>query len=310
VIESVRIEPEAAGAKTPTEALRREFPTLEIRVGAERPPTRELRLEASEWAEGDIDFVEFDRLVDALVSEGPTGFAIGGAGTRAENCAIEILTRCQRWIDRRNTESAGALFDRLLVRHQAMHDLSLPLVNADYRHALDTWQWVLRLDAHASLAVQAAALFHDVERLANEPRIRVEHLAPSYDAFKAAHAATGAAWAACVFGDLGIHPAVTRRARILIAAHERTGEDPEVRLINDADALSFFSLNSPAFLDYFGPEHTRRKIRYTFRRLSGANRHHLSRIRMRPDFAALLREETEVEMPQGEPVQIFGDAVA
>jgi hypothetical protein len=308
VIESIRIEPDDAAARTPAEALRREFPTLEVRFGSERPPIRELRIEAIEWETGELDFLEFDRVVDELVAETPAGFAIGGEGARAEECALQILTRSQRWIDRRNVESAGATFDRLLVRHQAMHDLTLPLVRADYRHALDVWQWTLRLDGAASLALQAAALFHDVERLVSEPRIRVEHLAPSYAAFKAAHAEAGAARAALVFADVGMSPAAAARARELIARHEQPGDDPELGLLNDADALSFFSLNSPGFLDYFGPEHTRRKIRYTLGRLSPASSRHLPRLRMRPDFAALLREEAGALEPA--PAPELGDAVA
>ena len=35
-------------------------------------------------------------------------------------------------------------------------------------HALDVWQWVLRLSPSAGLAVQLAALFHDVGRLLSE----------------------------------------------------------------------------------------------------------------------------------------------
>jgi hypothetical protein len=308
VIESVRIEPAATAPKPPTEALRREFPTLEVRIGAERPPIRELRLEADDWATGNLDFLEFDRIVDELVAETPAGIAVGGEGALAEECALQILTRCQRWVDRRNGESAGAMFDRLLVRQQAIHDVALPLVRADYRHALDTWQWILRLDGAASLALQAAALFHDIERLVSEPRIRVEHLAPSYAAFKAAHAEAGSVRAGLIFVDVGMHPGAVVRACELIARHEQPGADPELRLLDDADALSFFSLNSPGFLDYFGPEHTRRKIRYTLGRLSPANARHLPRLRMRPDFEALLREEAGALARA--PAQELGDAVA
>jgi hypothetical protein len=307
MIESIRIDPGEAAGTVPITAIRREFPTLEVRIGPERPPIRELQLEAEEWAMAELDFLEFDRVVDALVSDTPGGMVVGGAGELAEDCAIQILTRCQRWIDRRNARSAGATFDRLLVRHQAMHDLTLPLVRADYRHALDAWQWTLRLDGAASLSVQAAALFHAIERLASEPRIRVEHLAPSYDAFQAAHCEAAAAVAAAVFADVGMHPSAVARTRDLIARHARPGDDAELRLLEDADALSFFSLSSPGFLDYFGPEHTRRKIRNALGRLSPAGARHLPRMRMRPDFAALLVEETGAL--ERAPAQL-GDAVA
>src|SRR5205814_582070 len=83
-------------------------------------------------------------------------------------------------------------FDKVLARHCELHDMNKPLVAADFDHARDTWRWVLRLAPHASLAVQVAALFHDVERLASESEARIEHRAADYEAFKKAHAAAGA----------------------------------------------------------------------------------------------------------------------
>jgi hypothetical protein len=76
-----------------------------------------------------------------------------------------VLNRCQRVIGRRNQHSQGPMFDRILRRHREMHDLSTQRLRADYNHALDTWQWTLRLKPSAWSGVQIAALFHDVGRV-------------------------------------------------------------------------------------------------------------------------------------------------
>src|SRR5436305_48053 len=93
--------------------------------------------------------------------------------------------------------------------------------------------------------------------------------------------------------------ALTRAAR-LIAGHERPPApgDPDaagLALLNDADALSFFSLNSVGYLDYFGPEPTRRKVAWTLRRLRPAARRHLAGMRLVPEVRSAL---AELEAPE------------
>ena len=68
----------------------------------------------------------------------------------------------------------------------------------------------------------------------------------------------------------------------------------EISVLNDADALSFFSLNSAGYLDYFGLEQTRRKVAYTLGRLRPAARLHLVGIRLRPVVEAAIAERREV----------------
>lgn len=205
---------------------------------------------------------------------------------------LQILTRAQPYLDRRNASSEGGQFDRLLAVHASMHDLSRPLVRADYAHALDTWQWTLRLEPRASRALQIAALFHDIERLLSEADVRIEQHARDYAAFKRSHAHVGAAITREVLAHTGLHETTLERAVTLVDTHELPHSDRERTILNDADALSFFSLNSAGFLDYYGVEHTRRKIAYTLARASAAARAKLPRLRLRRDVAALVTEAT------------------
>jgi hypothetical protein len=280
----------ADGLPTSWEALAKDFPAVELRspIGANERELPSLLLPVAEWESNFFNFYDFDGRLDALAeqSDGPFVVEILG-GEELPRTAREVLTRCQRWMDRRNDASRGELFDRVLKRHRRAHDLAKPLVRADYNHALDTWQWALRLDPEADLAVQLAALLHDVERLATEADARIEHRADDYQAFKDGHAARGAELAGALLAEAGIDAGTRRRTARLIAAHERAAApgDPDagaIALLNDADALSFFSLNSVGYLDYFGPEATRRKVAYTLRRLRPEARRHLDGMGLRP----------------------------
>jgi hypothetical protein len=196
-----------------------------------------------------------------------------------------VMNRCQRHVGRRNRHSQGSLFTRVLRRHRALHDLDKPLVRADFNHALDVWQWTLRLDGDAPLSVQIAALFHDIERLHSEAEARVEHLAPDYQRFKDAHASAGAAMTDAVLASLGAPLNLRQEVAALVTSHER-----ERGVLGDADALSFFSLNSCGYANYFGPEQTRKKVAYTWNRMSDGARVRLGTIRLRPDVRAMLNE--------------------
>src|SRR5215208_5887373 len=130
-------------------ALRAEIPGMEVslREGAGEG------LELARWRSPDFDFWAFDRWAEALAAEGrPLGLI--GPAAELPRFAREVATRCQRLGDRRNVASAGRFFARALARHREAHDLALPLERADFVHSLDVWQWTLRLDPEASLAVQ------------------------------------------------------------------------------------------------------------------------------------------------------------
>ena len=290
------------GAPAFLAVLAAEFPNVDIHwpprgSEADRPGLPLLAIEG--WESQFFNIYELDGRLDALAErDGPFGLAIRGGHGELARTARAVLTRGQRWTDRRNEASRGALFDRVLSRHREAHDLSKPLVRADFNHALDTWQWSLRLDAAAALPLQLAALLHDIERLISEADARVEHHAADYQAFKDGHAERGAELAADLLARAGVDAGTRRRTARLIAAHERAPasgdlDAGELALLNDADALSFFSLNSVGYLDYFGPEATRRKVAYTLRRLRPEARPYLAGMRLPPQVAAAVAAELE-----------------
>lgn len=294
------MEKRATGS--PWKGLAAEFPAVEICWGAVEPGIPSLPLKMEEWESQNFNFHDFDRRWDSLAEaagKAPFGLALTGSPEQLQQAAPEVLTRCQRWMNRRNAASHGELFDKVLAEHRDAHDLSKPLVRADFNHALDTWQWVLRLDRKASLPLQLAALFHDIERLTSEADARVEQNAADYQAFKDDHARRGAELTETLLEWVGVNEKTRQRAARLIERHEQPAppgdpDEAELALLNDADALSFFSLNSAGYLDYFGPEQTRRKVAFTLGRIRPESRRYLEGLRLRPLVSAALVDELGV----------------
>jgi ribosomal protein S15P/S13E len=238
----------------------------------------EVQIDVDDWAADSADLLAFDRQVHAaedaqrgrvLVRCRPPVFL---GQKEAALAARQISTRYQRCQPIRNAASATAQFDRILERHRALHDVGKPLVRADHDHTCDTWQWVLRLDALARLPVQIAALFHDIERLQSEADVRI----------KDTHAQRGARLMREALRDLGIDRRIVDAAARLVATHERPEADPDLGLLNDADALSFFGVNSWGFVAHYGPAHTRKKVAYTLARMSPRARLRVAELRHPP----------------------------
>jgi hypothetical protein len=295
----VRVPATPQRPESPWPGLAEDFPQVTLATGCPARGLPRLPVALEPWESQSFNFYALDGDLDTLAEshDGPFAIVLEGTGEGLARSAGGVLTRCQRWMGRRNEASRSPLFERTLSLHRGAHDLARPLVRADYDHALDTWQWVLRLAPDAGLDVQLAALFHDIERLISEADARVEHRPTDYQAFKARHAVIGAALAEPLLEAAGVGAKTRRRAARLIAAHESPAAPGNRRagaidLLNDADALSFFSLNSVGYLDYFGPEQTRKKVAYTLRRLRPAARRHLAGLRLPPLVAAELETLT------------------
>ena len=251
-----------------------EFPTVTIcQVDAVRPGERPI--DDFAWR-GAFDLTRFDEAVEAgadapLVIRGND--AVGVAG--------EALSRYQRWIGRRNGASATRTFDGVLEALGALA-CTPPFLPEDVGHMVDTWQWLLRLDPTASLRSQLAALVHEVDRVARDPKERLEHHARS-DANGVAHGSARALSLLTGAGLSDVEAGGVRDVLSLQPQHER-----EALLVEDADALSFLSLASARYADHFGLAQTRRKIAFTVGRLGPLARRKLALIRLRPDVARLV----------------------
>ncbi|HXO27981.1 MAG TPA: hypothetical protein VOA80_11585, partial [Thermoanaerobaculia bacterium] len=254
--------------------------------GRQRPqrPLPGLDLTLAEWQSDSFPFRDFDRFAETLAADAPGGafeIRLSGEAHRLAAAARQVVTRCQRLAARRNAASACDLFERALAGHRRLHDRTRPPAASVYAHALDTWQWLLRLDPEASLAPQLAALFHDVGRLGAE----------------AGTPGGAGAWVTDeLLAELDVDLAVRVRVHRLIGGrrHPSAAADPfaaEIALLDDADALSFFSFESAAYLDDFGAEQAARQVAHALARLRPASRTLLTALRLRTTVARLLERE-------------------
>lgn len=253
-------------------------------VTIEAAPDEHYDLDEDQWDDPRFDYWSFDRLMD----EREHDFHIRIRVVDPHVLVPHVLTRCQRLLARRNAASAAATFDAVLALHRNIHDRSKPLVLADYDHSRDVWQWVLRLDAGAPFEVQAAALFHDVERLESEALSRIEHESADYQAFKQGHAGRGAVIVSTLLRSIGLSADTVEGVAGLVRNHEIRSDEMDRMLLNEADALSFFSFNSPGFFDYFDRRHCRRKVEYTLDRLGARGRAVLPTLHLRKDVAEMI----------------------
>lgn len=242
-----------------TSVFNREFPAITVEQ-ASALSAEAVKIEDFAWR-GAFDFCRFDDDVER--AEPLESIAI--RGDDAVGVACEVMTRYQRLLPRRNRASATATFDAVLDAHAALYDRSDPLSKADHDHALDTWQWTLRLEPDASVEVQIAALLHDVDRLDAEPHERIEHRARDREG---AIASKLGERAFAMLGGLGLSREHARRVRDLVGRHEDPARDAEILLLEGADALSFLSLESCRYADHFGLAQTRRKVAYAIGRFT------------------------------------------
>jgi len=146
--------------------------------------------------------------------------------------------------------------------------LSRSPVPEDYDHARNVLEWVNYFNKNASVALQIAALAHDIERAVPEKKVLRKNFA-SYDAFKWAHAQNSARIARDVLIAFPISRQLIQKVEYLIRYHEfGHGDDPELIILKDADSLSFFEKNLPHYYQREGKQETWFRMQWGFNRLS------------------------------------------
>lgn len=293
-IEHVRLVADA-DEELDTSTIEREFPT--IAVGrADKCQPGDLVIDDFAWR-GAFDFSRFDELVE----QARPAVTIAVRGADAAGVAVEVLARYQRLVLRRNEASSKPLFDAVLDAHAALYD---PSCNGDREHALDTWQWMLRLQPNVGLAAQIAALFHEVDRLDCDPQERLEHRAHRTNDDVAADRGRGRVLA--LLRRIGLSENDAILVRDLISGHANA--TPDAGVLDEADGLSFLSLMSPRYADHFGLAQTRRKVTFTLCRLGEAAKGKVTLLRLRPDIDRLLVPLAQTAGPSAQAAGAARDA--
>ena len=144
--------------------------------------------------------------------------------------------------------------------------ISLSPYSEDIFHSINTVEWVLKIDPKADIALQIAALGHDIERGVDDRRVIAAHY-ETFNEFKQAHALNSAQILVEVMEECGIDQAIIDDVAHLVANHEVGGDERE-DLLKDADILSFFHVCLPLYYDRRGSETTRKRCVWGYKKLS------------------------------------------
>lgn len=144
--------------------------------------------------------------------------------------------------------------------------ISESAVPEDPIHAENTLNWLLRLEPGADIALQIAALGHDVERAVEERRIQ-KRLYTDFDVFKAAHAHNSAEIMKEIMTACEVPQHIADDVYRLVRRHE-TGGDARSDLLRDVDSISFFDVNLPLYYERNGREETLRRSIWGYGRIS------------------------------------------
>jgi hypothetical protein len=258
---------------------------------------------AGRWAGDEYDLLALDDEVWRCIGRhGRCELRLVDDGADVERLAesaLQLALRFQRFDSSTNPASATPFFQQILTAHEEMFDRRLPLVAAEHDHALDTWRWVLRLEPHASLSLQLAALLHDVEEpepdTGTDTGASAKGDAPDdYVRRKRAEAEAAARVVVRILESLSTPPPLIERTRALVVEHEglasREPREPAAALLANADALSFFSLGAAGFARHFGLPHTARKVAHGLRRLDVEGHSWLARLKLPRTIRALVFE--------------------
>lgn len=237
------------GQGTPrVETLARELPAVHVEL-SDSCGVCDAIVDCREWL-ASMDVRAFD---EAVLTSSSDAISIRGACADLETTALEVLTRYQRRMDRRNAASASPLFDAVLRAHAALEPRAFDL-------GRDAWQWTLRLAPDAPMTVQVAALFHR---------------APDAVVARSLNAA-------------GVDAESVERVTAILASPRTRQRDVEVAM--DASSLAFLSLESSDFLDAHGASAARYEVGWHTSRMSRAARAKLAFLRLRPAVSHYLFE--------------------
>ena len=137
----------------------------------------------------------------------------------------------------------------------------------DIFHSINTYEWVLKLkpEAEKDIALVLSALGHDIERGLDDRKVKASGY-ETFDEFKQAHALNSAEVLVELLEEFGIDQSIIDDVAHLVANHEVGGNERE-NLLMYADVISFFHVCLPLYYDRRGPETTRKRCVWGYKKL-------------------------------------------
>lgn len=160
----------------------------------------------------------------------------------------------------------------------------------EYSHLYSVWQWVLKLKPDADIALQLAALGHDIDRSIEDIKKRREDFA-IYDEYKKEHALLSAQIMCDILQKHGFDEATIVKVKYLIENHEVGGEG-DVEILKEADSITYFN-NLSHYRQMHTREQTIDKIRFMYDRLNEKAKSVVNQIDLKDDeLTELFKEAT------------------
>ena len=161
------------------------------------------------------------------------------------------------FLDMNMFKNIGSEIERIISKSE---------IPEDSRHSKNTKAWVLRLKPDADIALQIAALGHDIERSIKELKIKRENYI-DYNVFKMEHAWNSAKVLYDLLSKYELGEAIRYKVFNLVAQHE-FGGNPEANILKNADSISYFDVNLPLYFERNSKRETTFRIMWGYKRLS------------------------------------------
>jgi len=158
----------------------------------------------------------------------------------------------------------------------------------EYDHSQSVWQWVLKLKPDADIALQIAALGHDIDRSFKDYRKTKAKFA-TYDEYKKEHALQSAKITCDILRKYNFDEITIDKVKNLIENHEVGGEG-DVEILMEADSITFFN-----DLSHYQQTHTQEetidKIKFMYNRLNDKAKLMINQINFKNAESAKLFKE-------------------
>jgi len=153
-----------------------------------------------------------------------------------------------------------------LVKKEIAEILPKSPIPFETKHSELTHKWLLKLKPDADEAMQIAALAHDIDRAFTGITEKDCKDYSKIDEFKKEHAIRSAKFICEIMKKHGYDKKMVDKVRHLVEAHEEGG-DADQDIIMSADSLAYFEYNIPGYIKRYGPEQTKKKIHFMYKRL-------------------------------------------
>ncbi|OGM18246.1 hypothetical protein A2686_03515 [Candidatus Woesebacteria bacterium RIFCSPHIGHO2_01_FULL_38_10] len=200
-----------------------------------------------------------------------------------------------------NLDEAKKLLQNICDKHWQYDKYIMQGVDGEKAHALDVLAWVEKLNNKATLALQLAALFHDIDRVVTPKKgggFKGDRKSKAYLQHKKDHAKRSVNYIIPCLNEIEINNETLGRVEFLILHHDDTGKeveelnDPELNYLVAADTFAFFTSIWPKLLATEGMDRLKDKVRFMIDKIPDFLRVQLFKLQLEDKYVNEVKNET------------------